>query len=60
MSTQTQDELIKALKNVNIVTYALFVPPLAFYFAILAKMLYSKGRRHLISLIIVCVLMIIA
>ena len=58
MSTPAQK--IKVLNDIKIASYAFFVPTLAQYIAILARMLKSKDRRNLIPLIIVTVLMIIS
>jgi len=58
MST-TADKL-KAYYNIKVAVYVCYTPPLALFFAILARMLISANRRNLIPLIIVCVFMILS
>jgi len=55
----TSPQVLKVMNDIKIVSYALIVPVLAYYIAILARMLKSKHRRNLMPLIIVSVLMIV-
>ncbi len=52
-------ELLKVIKQLDIATYALYVPPLALWIGLLARMLISKDRENLVPLIVISILMIL-
>jgi hypothetical protein len=56
----TAAEILKVLKQLDITSYALNVPPLALWIGLLARMLISKDRDKLIPLIVISILMILS
>ncbi len=55
----TAADYLKVFKQIDTASYALFLPPLALWIGLLARMLISKDREKLIPLIFVCILIII-
>jgi hypothetical protein len=58
MSSQT--EWLKALKHLQIASYAFYVPTLALWIGLLGRMLISKDRDKFYGLIVVAVLIIVS
>ncbi len=56
MSTAAE---VKIFKELDTASYALNVPPLALWIGLLARMLISKDRDKLVSLIVISILMIL-
>jgi hypothetical protein len=56
----TSAEYLEVYKELDIASYALNVPPLAFWIGLLARMLISKDRDKLIPLIVISILMILS
>jgi hypothetical protein len=52
-------ELLKVYKQLDTASYALTVPPLAFWIGLLARILISKDRDKLVPLIFISILMIL-
>ncbi len=51
---------VKALKHINIASYAFYFPTLVIWIGLLIRMLISKDRDKLWGLIVICVLMIVS
>ncbi len=56
----TAAEYLKVYKHIDTASYALYVPPLALWIGLLARMLISKDRDKLVPLIVISILMILA
>ncbi len=48
------------VKQLNTASLALYVPPLALWIGLLARMLISKDRDKLVPLIVISILMILS
>ena len=57
MSTEQN---IKVAKNINIVSYAFFVPTLILWTCVLIRILIQSERKQFLPLIVICVLMIVS
>ncbi len=53
-------EDLKVYKQIDIASYALFVPSLALWIGLLLRMLISKDRDKFIAPIVMCILMILS
>jgi len=56
----TAADKLKALRQVNILDYAVTVFPLTLFIGVLIRLLISKDRSKLTELIVICVLMILS
>jgi hypothetical protein len=55
----TPEETLKVYENINIASFAVTVPCLAFWLGLLWRMLVSKYRDKFQWLIVICILMIV-